>query len=343
MITRNTGGDSRDYVGEMTRRNRSDDRAADALFSGRVPPGHEDLAFVASLASALRSTASKAPEPHPGLAAVLSEGLSTDKGDLPVMAGSNVHAHEAPGLPKWRRSKKMLEIALAKLTTLGLAAKVGIASAAVVAGATGAGAAGVLPAPAQDAVAASIEAVTPFDLPDSVDDAVSLVAEDPAENDHGQNVSDVATSSEAEGCERGHEIATAAGGEPGDCEEEVEEEPVVEDEGSRPENPGAEGRTTADTNAGDNGQEGRDTADDAATNGSDFGETKATEGRENADREAPEGEEEPVVTERQPEESQEAGSRDTGEEKSSTAREESEEAGSGSRETGDDAAGDNRP
>lgn len=40
-----------------------------------------------------------------------------------------------------------------------------------VAGVTGAGAAGVLPGPVQDTVAGAVEAVTPFELPHSADDA----------------------------------------------------------------------------------------------------------------------------------------------------------------------------
>jgi hypothetical protein len=42
-----------------------------------------------------------------------------------------------------------------------------------VAGVTGAGAAGILPAAVQDGVASTVEAVTPFDLPHSVDDRIS--------------------------------------------------------------------------------------------------------------------------------------------------------------------------
>jgi hypothetical protein len=42
-----------------------------------------------------------------------------------------------------------------------------------VVGVTGAGAAGILPAPVQDGVATTVEAVTPFDLPQSMDDRIS--------------------------------------------------------------------------------------------------------------------------------------------------------------------------
>ena len=44
-----------------------------------------------------------------------------------------------------------------------------------VAGVTGAGAAGVLPGPLQDGVATTVEAVTPFDLPHSVDDRITAI------------------------------------------------------------------------------------------------------------------------------------------------------------------------
>ncbi len=337
-VTRNAGGGAGDDVYEMIRRNRLDDRAADALFSGRVPPGREDLADVAGFAEALRSAASEAPEPSPDLAAILASGLSTDKGDLPAMAGSNVQG-PAPqaGLPKWR-IKKMLEIALAKLASLGLAAKIGVASAAVVAGTAGAGAGGLLPGAVQDAVAGTVEAVTPFDLPDSGDVDLEEVA-DPAENDHGQTVSETARTTDAEGCERGHEIATTAGGDPEDCVEETEEGEVETE--SRPEEPGDEGRTTADTNAGDNGQEGRDTADDAATNQRTYGESKASENQRTGEDASTGGQQtgEEARTERQQTgEDASAEGQQTGEDASAEGQETGEDASAEGQETGDTAS-----
>src|SRR5690606_32581647 len=90
-VTRNTDDLSGDDVGEMTRRPRLDDRTADALFSGRIPSDREDLADVAALVESLRTAASATPTPAPNaaLAAVLADGLSTDKGELPVTVGSN--------------------------------------------------------------------------------------------------------------------------------------------------------------------------------------------------------------------------------------------------------------
>ncbi|MGY1722974.1 hypothetical protein [Blastococcus sp. SYSU DS0533] len=54
-------------------------------------------------------------------------------------------------------------------TVAQVATGVGIATAGV----TGAGAVGVLPAPVQDAVASTVEAVTPFEVPDSGDGATT--------------------------------------------------------------------------------------------------------------------------------------------------------------------------
>jgi hypothetical protein len=69
------------------------------------------------------------------------------------------------------------------------AAGLGIA----VAGVTGAGAAGVLPGPVQDGVADTVEAVTPFDLPHSVDDRITGVDDLPETHsaDHVQSPSTV--------------------------------------------------------------------------------------------------------------------------------------------------------
>jgi hypothetical protein len=116
------------------------------------------------------------PPPSMALAEVLEAGFShpSDKGDLPATAGSNVHgpAPQAAGLPKWKEERDMpvtgvLAGLLAKLSGVGTAAKVAMAGATAVAtmGLAG-GAAGVLPAPAQDVVAAAVNAATPFEFPD---------------------------------------------------------------------------------------------------------------------------------------------------------------------------------
>jgi hypothetical protein len=63
----------------------------------------------------------------------------------------------------------------AKIASASTVAQVAAGVGVAVAGVTGAGAAGVLPGPVQDGVAGAIEAVTPFDVPDSADDRVTGV------------------------------------------------------------------------------------------------------------------------------------------------------------------------
>lgn len=84
-----------------------------------------------------------APEPRPGLVAVMRQGPS-----VPTVS--------APG------RRKML----VKTVVGSLAAKLAFGVGAAAASVTAAGAAGVLPEPAQHAVASVVEATTPFALPD---------------------------------------------------------------------------------------------------------------------------------------------------------------------------------
>lgn len=63
-----------------------------------------------------------------------------------------------------RHGRKRLSRAAARFAGLSLAAKVALGSGVAFASVTGAGAAGVLPAPLQDAVADVVSAVTPFEL-----------------------------------------------------------------------------------------------------------------------------------------------------------------------------------
>jgi hypothetical protein len=77
-----------------------------------------------------------------------------------------------------------------KIASASTVAQVAAGVGVTVAGVTGAGAAGVLPGPVQDGVAGAIEAVTPFDVPDSADDRVTGVddpvrhAADPVQPSH---------------------------------------------------------------------------------------------------------------------------------------------------------------
>lgn len=139
------------------------DDAVEALLSGASPDG--DLAGIAAFVAGVRAAAGPAPVPSATLARFLATGISTDKGDLPATAASKVHgpARQVSGPPKWRRLTMKIK---GYVAGLGVAAKVALGAGIAAAATTGAGAAGVLPPPVQHAVAATVDAVTPFSLPD---------------------------------------------------------------------------------------------------------------------------------------------------------------------------------
>ncbi len=153
---------------EMFRRPPLDDATIEAFFTGQQ--AGEELAPLAGLVEDLHSvTSGPPPAPSTQLAAMLADGFSTAKGDLLVTAASNVTgpATQAAGLPTWRKKKMIIAELLAGLS---VAAKAGFGISAAAAAVTAGGAAGVLPGPAQHAVATGVEAVTPFSFPDKAND-----------------------------------------------------------------------------------------------------------------------------------------------------------------------------
>jgi len=197
-----------DYQDEMPRRHDLDDDTIEALFAGRMPAG-EELGSLVGFVEETRSAArGPAPVPSPQLAAVFAEGLSTDKRDLPATAASNVTgpAPQVAGLPKWRRRKMAIPQFLAGL---GLAAKAALATGVAAASVTAAGAAGVLPEPAQNAVSGVVRAATPFEFPDKASDKadhgkrVSTDANDGTPGVDGQQVSDDAKQQGADASQNG--------------------------------------------------------------------------------------------------------------------------------------------
>ena len=116
-----------------------------------------DDPVLASFAEDLRMIAEgPAPEPRPGLVAVMRQGTVTIE---PSTTG--------------RKNKMLVKTLLGGLASK-LALGVGLATATV----TAAGAAGVLPDAAQHAVASVVEATTPFVLPDP-SDVTTLVTQNP--------------------------------------------------------------------------------------------------------------------------------------------------------------------
>jgi len=154
-----------------------DDRALEALLTG-VNHGQSDFEWLVPFVENLGEVASgPAPVLKPALATLLTEGFSTEKGDLSATAASNVTgpAPQAAGLPKWRRKMLISELLAGlatKLAGLGAAAKaaVGLTLAGAGASVTAAGAVGALPAPVQHVVATAVSSATPFSFPDSTND-----------------------------------------------------------------------------------------------------------------------------------------------------------------------------
>jgi hypothetical protein len=142
-----------------------DEDTFEALLSGRRVDRSDSAPLVEFVHEVRAATDGIAPIASPQLARLLTEGFSTDNGDLLATAASNAHgsASQRSGLPKWRQIKMRIAKALAGI---GIAAKVAMGVGVAAASVTGAGAAGVLPGPAQSAVANVVEHVTPFSFPD---------------------------------------------------------------------------------------------------------------------------------------------------------------------------------
>jgi hypothetical protein len=133
-----------------------------------------DEATFKALLEDVRSVVSHlpAPEPTPALAAILTMGVSTEKGELLARAGSKVTgpAPQASGLPKWRQDEMMgstgfLSGLATKFAGIGVPAKVLMALGISMTGLTAGAGAGALPAPVQSTVAGVVNTVTPFQFP----------------------------------------------------------------------------------------------------------------------------------------------------------------------------------
>ena len=159
-----------------------DDRALEALLSGaQAQSGFDWLTpFVEDLE---RASQEPAPVVRPALALLLKEGFTPVNGAAPAAPGPAPAA--MPPAPSTERAvvRPVLRGALGRVAALSLLAKAGLGFSLVAASTTAAGAAGVLPGPAQDAVAKVVSAATPFNFPDKASDKA----------DHGRNVSTDAT------------------------------------------------------------------------------------------------------------------------------------------------------
>jgi hypothetical protein len=127
----------------------SDDLIEAVVADRPLGPAHASLVTFARSVRALGE--GPAPRPSAELAALLEHGLDT--------------AAEATGVPEGPTAARAAGWA-ARVAGLGIVAKVALGSSLAAAGVGAAGAAGVLPAPANDTVRHAIESVTPVEFDD---------------------------------------------------------------------------------------------------------------------------------------------------------------------------------
>jgi len=156
-----------DVGDEMT--NDCFDEAFESYLAGRPVAAH--AAALVAFGDDVRAAAAAPGRPSPQLAQMLTRGL-LGSSDMAVVGAVPVPRSAEAGGPRRRRRTVfgVLTAAAARLTPAGAVAQASLGLGLVLAGVTGAGAAGVLPGPVQDEVSAVFEAVTPFELPHSSDD-----------------------------------------------------------------------------------------------------------------------------------------------------------------------------
>ncbi len=183
-----------------------DDRALEALLSG-APSAQSGFDWLVPFVENLEKASQEpAPVVRPALALLLKEGLPPVNGTNPLATGPAPAA--MPPAPSTERPvvRPVLRGALGRLAGLSLVAKAGLGFSLAAASTTAAGAAGVLPGPAQQAVARVVGAATPFNFPDNASDKA----------DQGRNVSADATgASDGEAGVDGKAVSDAARTTPG--------------------------------------------------------------------------------------------------------------------------------
>ena len=212
-----------DHFDEMPAPAPLDDTAVEAFLSGRSPSAGEPGLLAAFAEDVRKAVDRPAPIPTADLARLLTDGIPTPTGatwaPAPRAAAQDAH------VSKRRKPVLLTELLaglVAKLSALGMAAKAALGMAVAAAGVTGAGAANVLPDPAQHAVASAVSAATPFEFADprdavTGDDEVGDTGEDgadgagkPADN-HGACVSEIAKNApRGPGGEHGRAVSAAA-------------------------------------------------------------------------------------------------------------------------------------
>ena len=160
-----------------------DDRALEALLNG-APSAQSGFDWLLPFVEDLDKVSQEpAPVVRPALALLLKEGFSPANGAAPATPSPSVAPVPPAPAPSPAVVRPVLRGAVARLAGMGLLAKTGLGFGLVAASTTAAGAVGVLPGPAQHAVATVVGAATPFTFPDKASDKAS----------HGGTVSTDAT------------------------------------------------------------------------------------------------------------------------------------------------------
>jgi hypothetical protein len=174
------GGDHQD---EMPGPAPFDEATVEAFLSGR-PVGAGEMGPLAAFAEDVRvAVDGPPPAPTAEMARLLTEGIPTPTGATRAALAPSADTRGAH-VSKRRKPMLISELLaglLAKLAGLGAASKAALGLGVAAASVTGAGAAGILPDPAQHAVATAVSAATPFEIPDP-DDVVPAVGTDDTEN-----------------------------------------------------------------------------------------------------------------------------------------------------------------
>jgi chemotaxis protein histidine kinase CheA len=233
----------------------SDEAAVEAVLRGETPKARPDLAPLAGAVADMRAASSGTPpQPNAALAALLDhglvgQGLSAEKGDLPVTAASNASrpATQAFRLPKWR--KRMI---VEWIAGMGLAAKLGVGATVAAASVAGAGAGGVLPGPVQGAFESVVSTATPW------------------ETEAEKKAAEIAAEAEKDAAEAAEEAAAEAADIAKDAEEKAAEDAAADDS------------TNSDdaTNPDDAAEDARDAEEEAAEDARDAEEQAADDARD---------------------------------------------------------------
>ena len=144
------------------------DDAFDSLFAGRPVP--VEAAPLVAFTNGVRAVAVRPGQPNQHLAELLATGLATASDTAAVRPVPNPRSAQPSGRLRRRRTVLGFVVAaMAKFASAGAVAQAATGVGIVLAGVTGAGAAGALPGPIQAPVSSVLEAVTPFELPASAD------------------------------------------------------------------------------------------------------------------------------------------------------------------------------